>query len=132
MEFKNYQTKLLKFILLSVLVSFPLLGSNCENLLQQAASGDITGSWQLVKMEGNLQDVCLGETATFQSGNATLQCPNAAQRTRQYTFTNNILTYTETNVSYDVSFVTQGNISKMRLSARNSVERILTYNKTSK
>jgi hypothetical protein len=92
------------------------------------ATGDVSGSWILVKMEGNLQDICLGETANFQNGTATLQCPNSPAITRSYTFINNVLTYTNSGVRYAVSFGSVNGIEKMIFHAI-GIERTLTYNR---
>jgi hypothetical protein len=115
------------FKLLLILVSFSILGAQCEKLLEGTA-GDVGGSWLLVKMEGNLQDICLGESANFQNGTATLQCPNSTAITRSYTYENNVLTYTNSGVSYDVSFGSVNGIEKMIFRAR-GIERVLTYNR---
>jgi len=121
----------LNVIIIFVLVYFATLGNDCQNLVN-SQNGTITGDWQLVKMEGNLQDVCLGETAQFQSNNqAILTCPGKTALTRNYTYSSNILTYTETNVSYDVSFGTINGVYKMILSGR-SIERVLTYDQLTK
>ncbi|MGB9696219.1 MAG: hypothetical protein ACP5P3_03560 [Ignavibacteria bacterium] len=118
----------LKIILYFTIAFFFFIGSNCDNLLQ-STSGSVEGTWELVKMEGNLQDVCLGEIATLSGGSATLQCPGKTPVVRQYTYQNNVLTYTSTGVSYDVSFFTDNSGLKMQLHGR-GIERVLTYLKT--
>lgn len=124
--------KVLKFILLSTLLCFPLLGTDCSKLLDSTPSS-VTGTWNLVKMLGNAQDVCLGETAVFDgSGNATLTCPNSSPVRRTYTYSGDILTYTTNNLSYTVTFKSENGISKMVLTGRNGIERELTYDQISK
>ena len=82
-------------------------------------------------MEGNLQDVCLGEIAQFSGGTATLTCPNSSPVTRSYSYTSNVLTYTSTGVKYDVSFTAINGVDKMILHAT-GIERVLTYDNYSK
>lgn len=124
--------KVLKFILLSTLLCFPLLGTDCSKLLDSTPSS-VTGTWNLVKMLGNAQDVCLGETAVFDgSGNATLTCPNSSPVRRTYTYSGDVLTYTTNNLSYTVTFKSENGISKMVLTGRNGIERELTYDQISK
>jgi hypothetical protein len=116
----------LNIIIFLILFYFATLGNDCQNLIG-TTGGSITGKWELVKMEGNLQDVCLGEIAEFQASNqATLTCPGNTPITRGYSYTNNILTYTTSNISYNVSFMTENGVYKMIL-VGNGIERQLTY-----
>ncbi|MBM4158038.1 MAG: hypothetical protein FJ216_04560 [Ignavibacteria bacterium] len=123
----NKYKPLLKFLLILSILSFPLLGSQCQKALDDIfGSGDVVGSWKLVRMEGNLQDVCLGEIAEFRQDNtATLTCPGKTPVNRTYTYTNNILTYSETGISYSVYFEAA---SYMILTGQN-VNRTLYYEK---
>jgi hypothetical protein len=124
--------KILKFILLSTLLCFPLLGTECNKLLDSTPT-TVTGTWTLVKMLGNAQDVCLGETAVFDgNGSATLTCPNSSPIQRSYTYSGDILTYTSSNISYTVSFSNVNGVQKMNLTGRNGLERTLTYDQISK
>lgn len=124
--------KALKFILLSTLLWFPFIGSDCAKSLSGTPTS-VVGNWELVKMLGNAQDVCLGETANFQSsGNVTLTCPNSAPVQKTYTYSADILTYTQNNLSYSVTFKTENGIQKMILTGRNGVDRVLTYDQLSK
>lgn len=123
-------TKGFKYLLSIFVLSLALTGAECENILNNLVAGDVSGSWQLVKMEGNLQDVCLGEIATFNNGTATLRCPGATSVTKSYTYSNNVLTYTASGVSYTVSFTQVNGIDKMILRA-SGIERVLTYDKYS-
>lgn len=92
-------------LLLALLGVLPLTGSDCDNaIIGNGISGDIVGTWQLTGITGYLQDVCEGEVVTYDStGIATLQCPNSNPITRIYTISNNVLTYTETGVQYDIT-----------------------------
>ncbi len=123
-------TKGFKYLVAVFALSLAFTGAECEKLLTNA-DGDVTGSWELVKMEGNLQDVCLGENAEFASGTATLRCPGGTAITRSYTYTNNVLTYTASGLAYNVSFAAVNGIDKMILRAA-GIERVLTYDKISK
>ncbi|MCE1164338.1 MAG: hypothetical protein LWX07_02925 [Bacteroidetes bacterium] len=122
--FKKYFTAL-KYVILAGVMGLSLTGTECEKLLN--STGSIDGSWTLVKMEGNLQDVCLGESANFANGVATLRCPGKSAVTRNYTYTNNVLTYSASGISYDVSFNTVNGVYKMILTASGTVDRKLTY-----
>jgi hypothetical protein len=103
-------------------------GTDCDKIFDPGTPTDITGTWELVGMAGDLQDVCLGEIATFQTNNvAQLRCPNANTINRQYTFENGVLTFTETGISYNVTFRTTNNIQQIVFQGRN-VNRTLTYN----
>lgn len=128
--FKKFlRNKLLYFISTIILISISVSGSECDKSTNNGNNyTDITGTWQLIDMEGNLQDVCLGEFANFQANNiAILQCPNQGSISRQFTYSNSVLIYTETSVSYDVVHQTTNNISQIVLTGRN-VSRTLTYN----
>ena len=123
--------KVLKFILLLTLLWFPFSGSDCAKSTSTPTS--VVGNWELVKMLGDAQDVCLGEIADFQStGNATLTCPNSSPVQRTYTYSSDILTYSETSLSYSVAFANQNGVQKMVLTGRNGVNRVLTYDLLSK
>lgn len=99
-------TILRTFIVLFI-ASLPFLGSDCNtNTIGGQTGGDITGTWKLNFIQGNLQDVCFGEVVTFPSntgGNATLTCPNQTPITRPYEYTNAVLTYTTSQIKYNVS-----------------------------
>ena len=116
-----------RLVILIVLFSFAFIKSDCSKTITNAPT-DITGQWELVKMQGDLQDVCLQEIAQFQGGTATLQCPGETPITRPYTFANGVLTYTSTGLSYNVTFLTENNVAKMLLQATNTgIHRELTY-----
>ncbi|MCI0472142.1 MAG: hypothetical protein L0Y76_00995 [Ignavibacteria bacterium] len=117
-----------KYLLFLTILSFSFIATECEELL--TGTGSVEGSWKLVKMEGNLQDICLGEIAEFSSGNATLQCPGKSPISRNYTYENDKLTYSS-GVAYFVSFASANGIEKMILRA-DGIERVLTYDRYSK
>jgi hypothetical protein len=113
-------------ILAALLCSFPLIGSDCDNSVIGGSSGNIIGKWQLTNISGYLQDVCEGEIVTYDtSGIATLKCPNSNPITRNYSISNNMLTYTETGVQYNINTLTT---TTLVLEGRN-VGRTLTYTK---
>ena len=119
----------IRTIILLALISLPFIATDCANaILNGTNTGDVKGSWQLNDIQGNLQDVCLGETAVFPSstgGTATLTCPNNNPRSRIYTVSNNVLTYTETGVAYDIS----SDASTLTLTGTNNLGRKLIYTK---
>ena len=118
--------RLILTLTMIILTGISVTGMDCSDLL--GVPGDVTGTWQLVSMGGTLQDVCLGEILQFQSnGIAILTCPNAAARQRNYTLTGGVLTFTETNVSYNVTNQNTNGIEQMVLTGV-SISRILTYN----
>ena len=105
-----------KLLLLFIFFTFAFIRSDCSKILSGTPT-DVTGTWELVKMEGNLQDVCLQDRAQFENGNATLQCPGQTPISRTYTYQNGVLTYS-TGISYNVSFFMENNIQKMQLQAK--------------
>jgi hypothetical protein len=125
---KKYSSIFLKIFLLLVLAGyFPLTGSDCNgNNIIGGSPGEIYGSWSLTEITGYLQDVCEGEQVTFDTtGIATLRCPKSNPITRSFTVSNDVLTYTETGVQYDITTLTTNTLV---LSGRN-VGRTLTYTK---
>ena len=119
---------LFKLIILFALIgSLPLTGSDCDNgIIGNGTTGSILGTWYLTGMTGYLQDICAGEIVNFDStGIATLQCPNSSPITRNYTVSNNILTYTETGVQYDITNLSS---TTLILEGRN-VGRTLSYSR---
>lgn len=115
-----------KLLLFGIFVLLSTTGSECENFLEP--SGNLSGTWELVKMEGNLQDVCLGEIVQYSGSSATLRCPGATAISRPYTYTNNVLTYTGNNISYEITFTSSNGVEKMIQRGR-GIERVLTYNR---
>ncbi len=121
---------ILKSVLLLALVILPLLGSDCNNTSTQN-SGNISGNWQLNFVQGNLQDVCMGEVVNFPSntgGTATLTCPGQSSVSQDYTFSNDVLTYTS-GASYNVNSSTTGVLILTGTFSGNGLAgtRILTY-----
>ena len=102
----HYFTVLRTFIVLFI-ASLPFLGSDCNtNTTAGQTGGNISGTWKLDFVQGNLQDVCYGEVITFPSntgGDATLTCPNSTPITRPYTYSNNVVTYTNSALQYSVT-----------------------------
>lgn len=126
---KNWKIFLKVSLFLLLALYFPLTGSDCSsNNIIGGTPGEIYGSWNLTDMKGYLQDVCDSEKVTFDTnGTATLQCPNLNPIVRNYAVANNILSYTETGVQYDITTLTT---STLVLTGRN-VGRTLTYTRIS-
>jgi hypothetical protein len=120
---KAFLSKIL--ILSAFILSLPFTGSDCDDtIISNGTTGNIIGSWELVSIQGNLQDVCPGEIVTYDTtGIATLQCPNQNPITRNYTVSNNILSYTETGIQYDITTLSS---TTLVLEGRN-VGRTLSY-----
>lgn len=116
-----------------LMFSFTFVGAECENFLNSLGEGDLAGTWELVSMQGDLQDVCLGEIATFNTNSnvATLRCPNSSQISRTFTYTNSVLTYNDTGIRYNVSFQTLPNQTNQLVLDGANVNRKLFYNRTS-
>jgi hypothetical protein len=112
----KYKTFSLRLITAMMLVSLTLVGSDCEDIINQITqspceTGQINGTWTLIYNAGSTNDICPGEVVEFPSqtgGTATLQCPGGTAIKRLYnvqTISNvNYLTYTETGVEYEVNF----------------------------
>ena len=115
-------------VIVSALVYIATSGSSCEELISNPPVPDaLKGNWKLVLQTGAQQDICTDETVNFQdNGIAILACPNSQQISRQYTVSNDVLTYTETSVDYDVVF--SNNQQTLELKGKN-VSRNLTYSK---
>ncbi len=123
----NNISKLLQLLIVLILISISLTGSDCEKILNNSGPvpTEMVGNWKLVEQTGALQDICPNENANFQStGVAQLTCPEASSISRDFTVSNNVLTYTQTSVEYDVEFT--NNNSKLALYGRN-VSRNLKY-----
>lgn len=104
----------IRIITVLFLAALPFMGSSCEdviNVITQPPTGNIQGSWTLIYNAGTTLDICPGENVTYPSssgGTATLQCPNQTSIDRDYTVSGSTLTYTASNMQYEVSF-TQNN-----------------------
>ena len=124
----NLFKKFSRTILLFSILSFALIGTECENILNGGSvPEDLLGRWQLVRQTGAQQDVCDGETVEFQTNTATLKCPNQSEIIRSYTASNGVLTY-ETGVSYEFTVRTESGTTKLDLIGSN-VSRNLYYDK---
>ena len=91
-------------ILYMSLASFAFVGANCDELLNALGSaGEVYGTWQLQRQEGSGQDVCEGEVVEFrENGTAILQCPGDNPIQRSYTRSGDVITFTASNVQYNV------------------------------
>jgi len=105
---KSLYKGFLTFISVSIIFFLTITGSECEDALNSIAPdvpGDIVGNWKLTEQTGAAQDICPDETVVFQtSGQAQLTCPNSNSISRNFQVVNNVLTYTETSISYNVEF----------------------------
>lgn len=119
-----------KLLIMALLLSLPLIGSDCNNTTTQVTNDNIQGSWVLVSNTGGSQhDICPGETAIFQSnGIAVLTCPNQQAINRNYTVTNSVLKFTDTQVEYNVNLTNNNNTLNMT-GIGNISGRILAYKK---
>ncbi|MEO6695377.1 MAG: hypothetical protein ABIY50_05775 [Ignavibacteria bacterium] len=129
MNFFNKNKKLIRIfhILLTILlVTLSLTGSDCEKALTNNGNipAEMLGNWKLVAQSGSLIDICSDETINFQAnGVAVLTCPNSTSISRNFSIGNNILTYTETSVEYNIQTLTS---DSLYLEGQN-VSRNLTY-----
>lgn len=128
---KKTKQKAFRILVYLSVFTFAFLGSDCQKILDSlSTSQDITGNWQLVRQTGSQQDICLGETANFQTNNvALLQCPGQTQISRTYSTSNGVLSYTETSIQYDYSVSSNNGTTQLVMTGKN-VNRELTYNKT--
>ncbi len=101
----------IRIITIIMLISLPLLGSDCEDIINQVTTNcsnpQFTGDWTLIYNAGTTLDICPGETVNFPSstnGTATLTCPNQIGIPRTYSVSNSTLTYTETSVQYSINY----------------------------
>jgi hypothetical protein len=124
------KTKLSVFIrtfIVAVIAILPTLGSDCntDNTVG-TPGGSITGTWQLDFVQGYLQDICSNEQIVFPSntsGDASLTCPGNSTITRPYTYNNDVLVYTNSQLQYKVS--TSG--TTLLILTGVNVARTLTY-----
>lgn len=108
----------IRIITALMLVSLTLVGSDCEDIINQVTqdpctTGDITGNWTYIYNSGTLMDICPGEVVNFPNntgGTATLTCPNQSGIARNYTVSGQTLTYTETSVQYQICFDSDGHL----------------------
>lgn len=114
----SYKGASLRILTVLLLLSLPLLGSSCEDVINQLnpPTGDIAGNWSLIYSEGT-RDICPGETVTYPNatgGTAVLKCPEGSEISRNYTVavvnSTNVLTYTDSGVEYGVSFTSNNEL----------------------
>ena len=126
--------KFYKILILLLIVSayFASSGSDCNNQTTQVTNNNIQGLWQLVSgTGGNLHDICPGEQVNFQSnGVAVLACPNQSPINQNYTVTNSVLKFTETQVEYSLNLTNNNNTLNMN-GMGNISGRVLVYDKVS-
>jgi hypothetical protein len=121
------KSKILQSLIALILISLSVTGSDCDKVLSNNGSvpSDLIGEWQLVSQTGALQDICPLETVNFQSTMvALLTCPGSNPITRDFEISNDVLTYTQTSISYDVEITNEN--SELALYGRN-VSRNLFY-----
>lgn len=95
--------KYVRTLIVLILLSLPFAGSDCQQITNTSGGGSIIGQWRLVYNAGTNHDICPGEEIIFSSdGIAQLKCPDQTIKTRHYTITNSILTYTETSIEYTI------------------------------
>lgn len=111
-----------------ILIFLTTTGGDCEKILSGGnVPSEMVGNWKLTEQTGALQDICPDETINFQSsGVAVLTCPNSTSVNRNFSVSNNVLTYTETSVSYQIQFL-NGN-TDIQLYGQN-ISRNLKYHK---
>lgn len=127
-KFKLISNRSLYFLCGLILVYMTVTGSECQdalNALVPEVPGDIVGNWKLIEQTGSQQDICPDETVVFQSsGQAQLTCPNSNTITRNFEVVNNVLTYTQTSISYNMEY--SNNNQELLLTGSN-VSRNLKY-----
>lgn len=122
-------SRVLQVFIVMILISLSVTGSDCEKVLvdDNTVPQELIGDWQLTGQTGAQQDICPEEVVTFQStGIARLACPGADQIARDFTFENDVLSYTQTSIAYDAEF-SDDNLN-LSLYGRN-VSRNLFYQK---
>ncbi|MEO8665097.1 MAG: hypothetical protein ABI462_06345 [Ignavibacteria bacterium] len=108
--FMKNKSKFLRSFIVLILISGALTGSDCEKSLVNNGSvpSEMVGTWILVEQTGALQDICAEENADLQSsGVALLTCPGGSTISRDFTVSNNVLTYTQSSVAYEYEFTNE-------------------------
>ena len=121
----------IRIITALMLVSLTLVGSDCEDIINQIGepTGDLSGSWTLIYNAGTTLDICPGEKVTFPSntgGTAVLNCPGQNSIDRNYSVSGSTLTYIDSGIEYSISFTQQ---NQLVLTGINN-NRILYYGTT--
>ncbi|MCB0726003.1 MAG: hypothetical protein KDD00_00960 [Ignavibacteriae bacterium] len=125
----NNGTGVVRFLLILALISFPLISSDCNNLLnnEEPAPEKFVGNWTLVEQTGALQDICPQEKVVFRAdGVAELTCPEGQPILRVYSVSGTELFYDQTSLQYEYEF--DNNDQKLNLYGVN-VSRNLFYEK---
>ncbi|HMQ69030.1 MAG TPA: hypothetical protein PKC58_08570 [Ignavibacteria bacterium] len=125
----NKRISAVRFILILILVSFPILSSDCNNLLnnEEPAPEKFVGNWTLIEQTGALQDICPQENVVFRAdGVAELTCPEGQPILRDYSVSGAELFYDQTSLQYEYEF--DDNDQKLNLYGVN-VSRNLFYEK---
>lgn len=93
----------MRFLLLifSLLLLIPV---GCDDPVQVQVQDDILGLWELREQSGSATPVCDGELAQFNAnGIAGFECPGFDPVTTPYSAVNNLLTFTDTGIQYNIS-----------------------------
>jgi len=128
-SYPKIRFRVFKFLLILTLISFPLISSDCENLLnnEEPTPQSFVGNWRLVQQTGALQDICPQENVNFRSdGVAELTCPEGQTLVRDYSVSGSELNYDQTSLKYEYEF--EDNEQKLNLYGVN-VSRNLFYEK---
>ncbi len=123
------RNRLLHSFIILILIFISVTGSDCNEALENNVTPppELLGEWKLASQTGALQDICPDEVVNFQTSNiAVLTCPGASSISRDFIFDNDILTYTQTSIEYDVEI--SNNNTELALYGRN-VSRNLFYEK---
>ena len=117
------------FSLLSVVIILFFAACDSEQVVDPQVQEDILGLWELHAQTGAAADICdgqLGELAQFSAnGQAYFQCPGADIYYASYTAIDNVLTFTDTGLKYNISLP---NDTNMILTAI-GLDRVLTYSR---
>ncbi len=117
------------FSLLLIIGALLISSCNSEQPVEPQIQEDILGLWELHAQTGTAADICdgqLGELAQFSAnGQAYFQCPGADIYYASYTAVDNVLTFTDTGLQYNISLP---NDTNMILTAI-GIDRILTYSR---
>lgn len=111
-----------KYFILYFLFLLPFIGSQCDSIFE-TGNTEIYGRWQLIYNSGNLHDICPGETINFQNNGIAIQkCPNRDSIQVGFTIQNTVLTYSSTNLQYNI-YLRSDTLDLQGV----SINRVLTY-----
>ncbi len=106
------------------IVCFLVLTGCTEEVVAPQIQENIIGTWALRSQSGSAPAICEGEILQFDNdGIAVSQCPEKQQVVVPYTAANNVLTFTETNVQYNIEKPSDTNLVLTGI----NVDRILKY-----